>query len=55
MIVDNDFYNYVSIIMDDVMVDDLLKGYLNENVKKVVYVGLFIEKVIYMVIYMLVK
>ena len=39
VIVDNDFYNYASIITDDVMADDLLKGHLNENVKKLFMQG----------------
>ena len=51
VIVDNDFYNYASIITDDVMADDLLKGHLNENVKKAVHAGLPIEKAIYMATY----
>ena len=51
VIVDNDFYNYASIITDDVMADDLLKGHLNENVKKAVQAGLPIEKAIYMATY----
>ena len=50
VIVDNDFYNYASIITDDVMADDLLKGHLNENVKscscRVAY-----RKAIYMATY----
>ena len=49
MIVDNDFYNYASIITDDVMADDL-KGHLNENVKKP-FMQDCLSKAIYMATY----
>lgn len=45
------YYEQASIITDDVMADDLLKGHLNENVKKAVAAGLPIEKAIYMTTY----
>lgn len=51
VIVENQFYEYASIITDDVMADDLLKGHLNENVKKAIKAGLPIEKAIYMTTY----
>lgn len=51
VIVENNFYDYASIITDDVMADDLLKGHLNENLKKAVQAGLPIEKAIYMTTY----
>lgn len=51
VIVENDFYEYASIITDDVMADDLLQGHLNENLKKAVKAGLPIEKAIYMTTY----
>lgn len=51
VIVDNAFYEYASIITDDVMADDLLHGHLNENVKKAVKAGLPLERAIYMTTY----
>lgn len=51
VIIENEFYEYASIITDDVMADDLLHGHLNENLKKAVNAGLPIEKAIYMTTY----
>jgi Adenine deaminase len=51
VIVENNFYEYASIITDDVMADDLLHGHLNENVKKAVKNGLPMEQAIYMTTY----
>ena len=47
-VVENNWYEQASIITDDVMADELLKGHLNENLKKAVSVGLPIEQAIYM-------
>ncbi|OEG11235.1 adenosine deaminase [Enterococcus plantarum] len=51
VIIENEFYEYASIITDDVMADDLLHGHLNENLKKAVKAGLPLEKAIYMTTY----
>ncbi|WP_430606700.1 adenine deaminase [Enterococcus sp. AZ170] len=51
VIIENEFYEYASIITDDIMADDLLNGHLNENVKKAIKAGLPIEKAIYMTTY----
>lgn len=48
---ENNFYEFASIITDDVMADDLLHGHLNENVKKAIKAGLPVEKAIYMTTY----
>ncbi|MGC6767441.1 adenine deaminase C-terminal domain-containing protein [Enterococcus sp. LJL51] len=51
VIVDNNYYEFACIITDDVMADDLLKGHLNENLKKAVQAGLPLEQAIYMTTY----
>ena len=48
---DNQLYDFACLITDDVMADDLLKGHLNENLKKAVAAGLPMEEAIYMTTY----
>ncbi|WP_053362618.1 adenine deaminase C-terminal domain-containing protein [Bacillus sp. FJAT-27251] len=51
VIVENRFYEYVAIITDDVMADDLLEGHLNENVKLAIACGMPVEQAIYCATY----
>lgn len=51
VICDNQLYDFACLITDDVMADDLLKGHLNENLKKAVAAGLPMEEAIYMTTY----
>ncbi|KKK39924.1 adenine deaminase [Mesobacillus campisalis] len=51
VIVENQFYEYVAIITDDVMADDLLEGHLNENVKLAVSCGMPVEQALYCATY----
>lgn len=46
-IVTNHFYEYVALITDDVMADDLLTGHLNGIVKKAIECGMPVEEAIY--------
>lgn len=46
-IVDNHFYEYVALITDDVMADDLLEGHLNQIVKNAIKCGMPAEWAIY--------
>lgn len=48
---EHQLYDFACIITDDVMADDLLKGHLNENLKKAVASGLPMEQAIYMTTY----
>lgn len=48
VIVENNFYDYASIVTDDIMADDLLKGHLDVNLRKAVACGLPMEQAIYM-------
>ncbi|GCF92905.1 adenine deaminase [Enterococcus florum] len=51
VITEHQLYDFACIITDDVMVDDLLNGHLNENLKKAVAAGLPMEQAIYMTTY----
>ena len=51
VIVENNFYEYVSIITDDIMADDLLEGHLNANVRLAVFCGMPVEQAIYCTTY----
>lgn len=51
VIKENNFYEYVSIVTDDIMADELLEGHLDVNLRKAVACGLPIEKAIYMTTY----
>ena len=51
VIVDNQFYEYVSIITDDVMADDLLEGHLDGNVRLAISSGMPVEQAIYCTTY----
>lgn len=51
VIMENKYYEYACFVTDDVMVDELLEGHLNENLKKAVVAGLPIEEAIYMTTY----
>lgn len=51
VITEHQLYDFACIITDDVMADDLLKGHLNENLKKAVASGLPMEQAIYMTTY----
>lgn len=51
VIVDHDFYEYVAIITDDVMADDLLEGHLNSNVRLAILCGMPAEQAIYCATY----
>ncbi|MGX7420365.1 adenine deaminase C-terminal domain-containing protein [Carnobacterium gallinarum] len=46
-IVKHSFYEYVALITDDVMADDLLTGHLNGIVKKAIDCGMPVEEAIY--------
>lgn len=50
-VVDHQLYEYMALITDDVMADDLLTSHLNGNIKKAVACGLPIEWAIYMSTY----
>lgn len=41
------FYEYLAIITDDIMADDLLEGHLNANVKLAIECGMPVEQAIY--------
>ncbi|MCM3569943.1 adenine deaminase C-terminal domain-containing protein [Neobacillus mesonae] len=51
MVVENNFYEYVAIITDDVMADDLLNGHLNANVRLAISNGMPAEQAIYCTTY----
>ena len=46
-----DFYEYVAIITDDIMADDLLDGHLDANVRAAIAAGMPIEQAIYCTTY----
>lgn len=47
VIVKHNLYEYVALVTDDVMADDLLEGHLNNNIKKAISLGMPPEKAIY--------
>ncbi|GHH99647.1 adenine deaminase C-terminal domain-containing protein [Neobacillus kokaensis] len=47
VIVENNFYEYMAIITDDVMADDLLEGHLDANVRLAISCGMPAEQAIY--------
>lgn len=47
----HNFYEYVAIITDDIMADDLLDGHLNANVRAAIAAGMPIEQAIYCATY----
>ncbi len=47
VIVENNFYEYMAIITDDVMADDLLKGHLDGNVRLAIVSGMPVEQALY--------
>ena len=51
VIVKNDFYEYIAIITDDVMADDLLEGHLDANVRLAISSGMPAELAIYCATY----
>lgn len=51
VITDNHFYEYASIVTDDIMADELLTGHLDVNLRKAVACGLPMEMAIYMTTY----
>lgn len=51
VIVENDFYEYIAIITDDVMADDLLEGHLDANVRLAISSGMPAEQAIYCTTY----
>ncbi|MFJ5762928.1 adenine deaminase C-terminal domain-containing protein [Neobacillus sp. NPDC093182] len=51
VIVKNDFYEYIAIITDDVMADDLLEGHLDANVRLAISCGMPAEQAIYCTTY----
>ncbi|MFS0779886.1 adenine deaminase C-terminal domain-containing protein [Neobacillus sp. 3P2-tot-E-2] len=51
VIVENDFYEYIAIITDDVMADDLLEGHLDANVRLAISSGMPAEQAIYCATY----
>ena len=46
-LINHHFYDYFAFVTDDVMVDQLLKGHLNELIKLAVSLGMSVEKAIY--------
>ena len=48
VITEGHFYEYASIVTDDIMADELLSGHLDVNLRKAVACGLPMEKAIYM-------
>ena len=44
---EHNFYEYVAIITDDIMADDLLDGHLDTNVRTAIAAGMPIEQAIY--------
>lgn len=51
VIVENHFYEYVAIITDDVMADDLMEGHLDANVRLAISSGMPAEQAIYCATY----
>jgi adenine deaminase len=51
VVVENHFYEYMAIITDDVMADDLLSGHLDANVRLAISCGMPAEQAIYCVTY----
>lgn len=51
VIVENHFYEYMAIITDDVMADDLLNGHLDANVRLAISSGMPAEQAIYCATY----
>jgi adenine deaminase len=51
VVVENHFYEYMAIITDDVMADDLLKGHLDANVRLAIFSGMPAEQAIYCATY----
>jgi adenine deaminase len=51
VVVENHFYEYVAIITDDVMADDLLEGHLDANVRLAISCGMPAEQAIYCATY----
>ncbi|WP_053368170.1 adenine deaminase C-terminal domain-containing protein [Bacillus sp. FJAT-27245] len=51
VIVENQFYEYVSFITDDVMADDLLEGHLDANVRLAISCGMPVEQALYCATY----
>jgi adenine deaminase len=51
VVVENHFYEYMAIITDDVMADDLLKGHLDANVRLAISCGMPAEQAIYCTTY----
>ncbi|ALC89221.1 adenosine deaminase [Bacillus sp. FJAT-18017] len=51
VIVENQFYEYVAIITDDIMADDLLEGHLNANVRLAISCGMPAEQALYCATY----
>ncbi len=47
MVVKHHFYEYIALVTDDVMADHLLKGHLNQNIKRAIQLGMPPEKAIY--------
>ncbi|NWQ43613.1 amidohydrolase family protein [Bacillus sp. EB106-08-02-XG196] len=51
VVVENHFYEYMAIITDDVMADDLLSGHLDANVRLAISCGMPAEQAIYCATY----
>lgn len=51
VVVENHFYEYMAIITDDVMADDLLRGHLDANVRLAISCGMPAEQAIYCTTY----
>ncbi|MBT2658525.1 amidohydrolase family protein [Bacillus sp. ISL-18] len=51
VIVENQFYEYIALITDDVMADDLLEGHLDANVRLALSCGMPVEQAIYCATY----
>ncbi|MEH7012611.1 adenine deaminase C-terminal domain-containing protein [Neobacillus niacini] len=51
VVVENHFYEYMSIITDDVMADDLLEGHLDANVRLAISCGMPADQAIYCATY----
>jgi adenine deaminase len=51
VIIENHFYEYMAIITDDVMADDLLKGHLDANVRLAISSGMPVEQALYCATY----
>lgn len=47
----NGFYEYIALVTDDIIVDDLLEGHLNANVKGAINCGMSVEQAIYISTY----